>query len=164
MQIDAILEAARVVVAANTWCFAVTLAADGAPHARLIQPGQLQPDWSLRFLSDARSRKVQELRRDPRLTLAWQHDAERAYVTLLGRAAVNADVMAKRAIWRPETYRWHPGGPEDPNNVLVRFTADRIELYSGARDVAPEPRGFSAAVLVRTASGWRQEASFPPGR
>ena len=83
MHIDAILEAARAASAANTWCFAVTLAADGAPHARLIQPGQLQPDWSLRFLSDARSRKVRELRRDPRLALAWQHASERAYVTLL---------------------------------------------------------------------------------
>jgi hypothetical protein len=32
----------------------------------------LREDWSLRVLSDARSRKVRELRRDPRLTLAWQ--------------------------------------------------------------------------------------------
>jgi general stress protein 26 len=161
MQIDAILEAARVVVAANTWCFAVTLAADGTPHARLIQPGRLQPDWSLSFLSDARSRKVQELRRDPRLTLAWQHDAERAYVTLLGRAAVNVDVVAKRAIWRPEMNHFHPGGPDDPNNVIIEFATERLEIYSGARSIAPPPRGFSAAMLTRKDGGWSLGASFP---
>ena len=38
MQVDAVLEAARAAIAANTWCFAITLAADGTPHARLIQP------------------------------------------------------------------------------------------------------------------------------
>ena len=153
MQIDAILEAARAAIAANTWCFAVTLAADGAPHAWLIQPGQLQPDWSLRFLSDARSRKVQELRRDPRLTLAWQHDAERAYVTLLGRAAVNSDAVAKRGIWRPEMNHFHPGGPDDPNNVIIEFATERLEIYSGARSIAPPPRGFSAATLTRKDGG-----------
>ena len=85
---------------------------------------------------------------------------DRAYVTLLGRATVVGEVEAKRAIWRPDMHRFHPGGPEDPNNVLVQFATDRIEMYSGARDVAPEPRGFSAAVLVRTDSGWWHEASF----
>ena len=67
MLVNAVLEAARVAVAANTWCLAITLAADGTPHSRLVQPGRLQEDWSLRFLSDARSRKVRELRREPRL-------------------------------------------------------------------------------------------------
>ena len=81
----------------------------------------------------------------------------------MGRAAVVGEVEDKRVVWRPETYRFHSGGPEDPNNVLVQFTTDRIEMYSGARGVAPEPRGFSAAVLVRTEAGWRQEASFRPG-
>ncbi len=38
MQVNAVLEAARAAIAANTWCFAITLAADGTPHARLIQP------------------------------------------------------------------------------------------------------------------------------
>ena len=80
MQVDAVLEAARAAIAANTWCFAITLAADGAPHARLVQPGRLREDWSLRFLSDARSRKVRELCRDPRLALAWRHDAGRRHI------------------------------------------------------------------------------------
>ena len=161
MQVDAVLEAARAAIAANTWCFAVTLAADGAPHARLVQPGRLQEDWSLCFLSDARSRKVRELCRDPRLTLAWQHDAERAYVTLLGRAVANTEVAAKRAIWRPEMNHFHPGGPEDPNNVIVEFATERLEVSSGGRSIAPPPRGFSAATLTRNDGSWSSGASFP---
>ena len=164
MSAEQLLLIARETIAQVTWCFAVTAAENGEINARLVQIGKPAEDWSARFMTDRRSRKVAEIERSGRLTLAYQHDPDRAYVTLVGRAVAIDDVEAKRAVWRPETYRWHPGGPEDPNNVLVRFTTDRIEMYSGARDVAPEPRGFSAAVLVRTASGWRQEASFRPGR
>ncbi len=163
MSTERLLTIARETVAQVTWCFAITAAENGEINARLVQIGKLAEDWSARFMTDRRSRKVAEMGRSGRLTLAYQHNPDRAHVTLVGRAAVIGDVEAKRAVWRPETYRFHPGGPEDPNNVLVRFATDRIEMYSGARGVAPEPQGFSAAVLVRTASGWRQEASFPPG-
>ena len=57
--------------------------------------------------------------------------------------------------------RFHPGGPEDPNNVIVEFTAERLEIYSGARGVAPPPRGFSAATLTRNDGSWSLGASFP---
>jgi general stress protein 26 len=163
MSTEDLLFIARETVAQVTWCFAITAGEDGEINARLVQIGRLADDWSTRFLTDRRSRKVAEIERSGRLTLAYQHDPDRAYVTLVGRAEVVGDVEAKRAIWRPEMHRFHPGGPEDPNNVIARFTTDRIEMYSGARDVAPEPKGFSAAVLVRTGSGWRQEASFRPG-
>ena len=74
---------------------------------------------------------------------------------------VNAEAAAKRVIWRPEMNHFHPGGPEDPNNVIVEFTAERLELYSGARSIAPPLRGFSAATLPRKDGGWSLGASFP---
>lgn len=160
MSTEHLLTVARETIGQVTWCFAITADEGGDINARLVQIGALSEDWGTRFMTDRRCRKVAEIERSGRLTLAYQHNPDRAYVTLVGRAVTIDDVEAKRAIWKPETYRWHPGGPEDPNNVLVRFTTHRIEMYSGARDVAPEPRGFSAAVLVRTDSGWRQEASF----
>lgn len=35
----------------------------------------------------------------------------------------------------------------------------RIELWSAAEGVMPEPEGYSAAVLVRAGEGWRVEAT-----
>lgn len=159
MSPERLLLIARETIALVTWCFAITAAEGGEINARVVQIGEPDEDWGVQFMTDRRCRKVAEIGCSGRLTLAYQHDAERAYVTLIGRAVTVDDVEAKRAVWRPETYRWHPGGPEDPNNVLVRSTTDRIEIYSGARDVAPEPRGFSAAALVRTASGWRRDVT-----
>ncbi len=64
------------------------------------------------------SRESQEIERSGRLTLAYQYDPENAYVTLIGRAVINDDVATKTANWRPESYRWHSGGPADPNVVI----------------------------------------------
>jgi len=157
---ETLLRIARAILAPATWCFAITLGEDGDVHARLVQPGALAEDWSTRFLTDARSRKVAEMERTGRLTLAWQNDADRAYVALIGRPEIIRDAEAKRAIWHAGMARFHPGGPEDPNNVLVRFVAERIEMYSGAHGIAPPPEGFSAAVLTRTTSGWKVGATF----
>ena len=81
-------------------------------------------------------------------------------MTLIGRPVIVDDVALKRAVWGPNSDKWHPGGPEDPNVVIVRLITDRIELWSGGRDVMPEPKGLSAAVLVREGAGWRYDETF----
>lgn len=43
--------------------------------------------------------------------------------------------------------------------VIVKLITDRIELWSSGRDVMPEPKGLSAAVLVRDGSGWQYRVS-----
>lgn len=76
-----------------------------------------------------------------------------------------ADVTLKRTAWGPASDRWFPGGPEDPNVVIVKLITDRIELWSSGHDVMPEPQGLSSAVLVRDerdASGWRHSVTFQP--
>lgn len=157
---EQLLRIARGIIAQVTWCFVITAGENGEVNARIIQIGVLQEDWTVRFMTDRRCRKVAEMERTGRLTLAYQHDPDRAYVTLIGRPTVIHDVEAKRAVWKPETYRFHPGGPEDPNNVLIRFATDRIEMYSGAHDIAPPPHGFSAATLRRAEAGWTVSATF----
>lgn len=159
MDSDDLLRVARETITGLEWCFAITAADNQDINARLVQVGRLRDDWSVRFMTDRRCRKVREIERSGRLTLAYQNVPDRVYVALIGGAIVTRDVEAKRMVWRPETYRFHPGGPEDPNNVLVVFQADRIELYSVAREVRPEPLGFAAAVLFRHGSEWHYEAS-----
>lgn len=150
-----LLDIARETVAGLTYCFLITLADDGAPSARVIQPRAITDEWTVDFATTRSSRKGREIARQPRVTLAYQNDAERAYVCLAGNAVLVDDLALKRARWRPEAERWYPGGPDNPDFVFVRVHVDRIELWSGARAVMPEPKGQRAAVLVRESGGWR---------
>jgi general stress protein 26 len=157
-----LLQVARDIIAKVPLCMAITVDRNGEANARVVDAKPLSDGWTVRFATDRRSRKSAEIERSGRLTLAYQHDPGNAYVTLVGHAVINDDVAAKTANWRPESYRWYPGGPADPNVVYIDFTADRIELWSSPHGVVPDPViGLWAAVLVRDATGWRRHTTFP---
>lgn len=162
MDTDRLLQVAREIIAKVPACMAITVDRNGDANARVVNPKPLSDEWTVRFTTHRGSRKSQEIERSGRLTLAYQYDPENAYVTLTGHAVINDDVASKTANWQPESYRWYPGGPADPNVVYVDFTTERIELWSSAHAVVPDPKiGLWAAVLTRDASGWRQQSTFP---
>ena len=165
MDTNDLLQVAREIIAKVPACMAITVDCNGEANARVVNPRPLSDAWTVRFATDRRSRKSTEIERSGRLTLAYQYDPGNAYVTLVGRAVINDDVAAKTANWRPKSYRWHPGGPADPNVVYIDFTAERIELWSSSNGVVPDPLiGLWAAVLVRDSTGWRQHTTFPDHR
>ena len=53
-------------------CFAITVDQDGDANARVVQASQLSEDWTVRFMTDRRSRKVEEIERSGKMTLAYQ--------------------------------------------------------------------------------------------
>ena len=135
MHTNKLLLIARETINKVSYCFAITAADNGESNTRIVQPRRLQDDWTVDFLTNRRCRKVKEIELFGKLTLAYQHDPERGYVCLIGRAAIVDDVQLKRSTWSPAADKWNPGGPEDPNVVFVRLTTDRIELWNSARDV-----------------------------
>ena len=162
MHVEALLKIAREIVDNVPACMAITVDENGCANARVVNPKPVSDTWTVRFVTDRRSRKSAEIERSGCLTLAYQFDAGGAYVSLIGRAVINDDVATKTANWTPANYRWHPGGPADPNVVYVDFIADRIELWSAPHGVVPDPvRGLWAATLVREGPGWVAATTFP---
>lgn len=154
-----LLGLARRLIGELTFCVAVTQGEDGEINARVVQPLPLRDDWTVDVLTNRRCRKVRDIERSGRLTLLYQHDADRSYVALVGRATIVEDRTLKRAIWTPAHERWNPGGPDDPATVFARLVPDRIELWSAVHGVMPEPQGYSAAALLRDGAGWRYSAT-----
>jgi general stress protein 26 len=106
-------------------------------------------------VTSAGSRKVAEIWRTGRLTLAYQHDPDGAYVALVGGARVETDPAAKARAWSPGLDRWFPAGQADPDAVVVLLEAERLEMWSLAHNAMAAPRGLRAVVLARERAGWR---------
>jgi general stress protein 26 len=159
MEMARLLTLARKLIDELTFCVAATQGENGETNARIVQPLPLADDWTVNFLTNRRCRKVREIERTGRMTLLYQHEADRSYVALVGRATIVEDVDLKRMIWQPGYYRWNPGGPDDPATVFARLVTDRIELWSAVHGVLPEPKGYSASVLLRDGEGWRSSAT-----
>lgn len=159
MDVDRLLQLARKLVDDLTFCVAATQGEDGNVSARIIQPLPVQDDWTVNTITNRRCRKVREIERTERMTLLYQHDQDKSYVSLMGRAEIVEDLELKRAIWKPAHYRWNPEGPEDPSTVFMRLFTERIELWSAMHEVLPPPEGYSAAVLLRDGDEWRYSAT-----
>jgi len=87
-RVERLLGAARETIAEVRYCWIVTAASDGGANARVVlgQPSDAGDDvWTRWFLARRGSRKVAEIRRSGRATLAYQHDSGNAYVALAAR-------------------------------------------------------------------------------
>ena len=159
-QIERLLAAARQTIAKVRYCWLATRAENGGANARAVQVfagAEGSDEWSRRFVCRRGSRKVVEIGRDPRITLAYQDDTGDNYVALGGIARVIADRAEMRELWPTSADKFFPPGFADANMILVRVDVDRIEIH--ARGITGEPFGHGRTLIERTQTGgW----SFDP--
>jgi general stress protein 26 len=151
---ELVLETAKSSIRSAEYCILITLGEKGEANARLVQPFEPEPDMTIYVGTWSKSRKVREIQKDNRVTLAFHDKEGTAYVTLLGSAQIENDTNMKRKYWREEWIGFIPQGPDGDDYVLVKFIPFRIELMSFSRGVLPQPYGLKPAVVVRSEDLW----------
>jgi len=121
------------------FCSFVTIGNDGHPQARVVDPLGPVEDSTVWVATNPLTRKVDQVRRDPRVTLLCFEAATSSYVTILAKAAVVADVAEKARRWKASWTPFYPGGAKS-DAVLIRLTPSRMEVVSEARGITPDPR------------------------
>ena len=126
-----------------------TTAADGAPlHARPMAYRKVEDDGDLWFFSKNDSRKVGELRAEPRVLVTFADPRKQHFVSVTGRAEVVAERARVEALWS-EIYRaWFPGGPKDDNVVLIRVRAEQAEYWDTPTSAMVYAFGYLKAVAT----------------
>jgi general stress protein 26 len=151
--VDRLLEIARTTVKKAAFAFLVTFGADGNLYARLMQPFPPDEQFVVWMGTSRVSRKVAQLQRDDRATLAYERVHEGAYVTLMGTATIVDDLALRRRYWLERWRGFWPAGPEDDDYILLRFTAFQLELKNDARGVSPQSHAQEMAILRKAVDG-----------
>ncbi len=139
------------IMARAPYSFMITMAgAEAGVHARLMEHYGPDEDGAIWLGSLPDTRKVDEIRADPRVTLTFEITDERAFVVAAGQAVVVDDVTIRRRWWRSEWTAFFPGGPDHGYSVM-RVDLTRIEVLSYEAGVA----GEHAPLLVRSDDGWQ---------
>lgn len=154
---ERVLAAARETMKAARYCFLITLDESGDPQARIMDPFDSEPDMRVWMGTNRRTRKVAQLRKNPRATLAYYDAAGSGYVTLIGRARLVEDVKERERRWREEWRPFYPDGPAGSTYILIEFTPTRIEVMSLRYAVASDPLAWRPAILARKGSRWTLE-------
>lgn len=157
-QIDRLLAAARDTIEQVPFCWVVTAASDGTPHARVVkaQASEAGDDfWTRWFLTPRVGRKAAEIRRARQVTLAYQRNSGEAYVAVTGPAELIDDRAAVDRRFRGSIYD-DPEGKVAASLIAVRVQVEHLELH--VRGVTAEPWGRGRTLLDRNLDGsWRRD-------
>lgn len=160
--IGRLLEGAENVITGAQHCWLMTISQRGRVNARpmgRIVPSPGHTDWTLCFLSDARSKKVLDIRSatDVRLTFDREDDA---FVSLAGPAEVIADAASIERRWQADYDRIFPTTADKANAVFIDIRADELRLW--IRGLTPEPFGVRSTTLRRPLGGdWHLDSERP---
>jgi len=153
---NALVGLALEIVQAAPYGFVVTAEPAGPPSGRVVQHLEVSAGLVVTFSTSPRSRKAARIAHAGSATYLVEDRPRFAYVSLSGPARLSHDLDERRRLWVEGLRAFFPDGPEGGDFVLVELTAQRIELWSLADGVHPEPYGLVPATLVRDGEGWRE--------
>ncbi len=84
-------------------------------------------DGDVWFIAERDSHKAHNISRNPEVNVAYA--SRDSWVSLSGRAEVVDDQEKLAELWNTFTGAWLEGGPENPNNILIRVTAGSAEYW-----------------------------------
>jgi general stress protein 26 len=132
---DLLTEARRVMEAARFCAFA-TAGEDGRISTRTMDALPPDKEFVVWFATNPKSRKVGELRRNPKVTLYYFDEKTSSYVCLQGRAQLVDDPAAKAAHWKEE---WKPFYKDRGSDLLlIRIQPEKLEVSSTAKGMTPD--------------------------
>jgi general stress protein 26 len=88
---------------------------------------EVDPDAQLWFITLRDAAHTRAVAADPRVSLTFS--SRDAWVAMTGRAAVVDDAVKLKELWNTFAEAWLPGGPDDPQAVLLRVEVDRAEYW-----------------------------------
>lgn len=140
-----LIEAAREIIGAQTYCALITIDESGRPQVRTMNPFAPDKDMVVWVATNTRSLKVQQIRRDPRVSLYYaNHATATGYVAIHGRAQLVDDM--KEILARKRAY-WDSAFPGLKNLVLVKVVPERIDVINYKRGANADPVTWRAPVI-----------------
>jgi general stress protein 26 len=83
------------------------------------------------FLAHKDGLKNDEIETDPRVCVTFSEPSKQHFVSISGKASVEDDLARKRDLWSIAAQAWFPGGPEDPDIILLCVEMDEAEFWDG---------------------------------
>ena len=133
---DELISAARETMTSTRYCALITTDRTGTAHARTMDAFAPEENMVVWLATNPRSRKVAEIRRNPRVTLYYFDRESQAYVTLYGRAQLVNDSAEKAKHWKDDWKAFYPD--RDKSYRLIKVTPERLEIVNVKKGIVSE--------------------------
>ncbi|MFQ5630227.1 MAG: pyridoxamine 5'-phosphate oxidase family protein [bacterium] len=125
---DTLMAAALEIMEASRYCALITLDPTGRPHARTMDPFPPENDMIIWFGTSSKSRKVKEIRHDPRVSLYYADPGGGGYVVIAGTAFLVDEAKEKQKRWKDEWEEFY--SDQKDNYILIKVIPENLEILS----------------------------------
>lgn len=105
----------------------LTTFGSNGPRSVPMARQEVEPSAELWFISARDTEHTRAIQQDPRVSLTFS--ARDSWVAVYGTAAVVDDRDKLGELWNTFAEAWLPGGPDDPNAVLLRVDVESGEYW-----------------------------------
>ncbi len=142
---DKLLSAAREIMVSAGNCALITVDENIVPQVRAMDPFLPENDFTVWFGTNAKSRKVKQIKTNPRVTLYYFDSDASGYVIIHGKAQLVNDQYEKEKHWKAEWEAFYPNKTEA--YLLIKVTPESMEVLSPPRGIAGDPVTWQPPVV-----------------
>ena len=128
-----LISAAREIMVSAGTCALITLDKEGRPRVRTMDPFLPDGNLTVWFGTNIKSRKVDQIRNDPRVTLYYLDSDNTGYVMMAGTAELVDPKKEKEERWKDEWEAFYPNKSDE--YFLIKVSPEWIEVISESRDI-----------------------------
>ncbi len=114
-------------------CALITLDSEGTPRARAMDPFPVEDNFEIWFGTNPNSRKVDQIKNDPRVTLYYLDNDASGYVVISGIATLVDDQKQKNKYWKDEWNSFYPD--KSHSYLLIKVTPLWLEVLSPPNNI-----------------------------
>ncbi len=128
-----LLNAAREIIASAKTGALITIDKEGTPRVRVMDPFPPEKDFTIWFGTNPRSRKVDQINNNPKVTLYYLESDQSGYVTIHGIAQIVNDEKEKEKRWKEEWTAFYQNKTTDYS--LIKVSPVWMEVVSYSRNI-----------------------------
>lgn len=123
----------------------ISLDEAGRPRVRTMSPFPPDSNFVVWFGTNPHSRKVVQIKKDPRVTLYYTAADETGYVMIHGRAELVNDPAEKQLYWKEEWEAFYPN--QDEAYLLIKVNPEWMEVISERHGVLGDEKSWTPPVV-----------------
>ena len=141
-----LMTAAREIMTAAGTCALITLDKEGRPRVRVMDPFIPESDFTIWFGTNPKSRKVDQIKKNPKVTLYYLDSDASGYVMIHGIAQLINGKKEKEKYWKDAWKNFYPNKPED--YLLIKVSPEWMEVISVTRGIHGDPTTWKPPIVL----------------
>ena len=130
-------------------CMLTTMTADGRHVSRPMAVQAEDFDGDLWFFVYDDSAKVEQVRQNPAVNVAFADEKDSTWVSVAGRATVVKDRERMEELYSPMLKVWFPEGLDTPGIALLKVEAETAEYWDASSSMVKKAVGAVKAAVKK---------------